>query len=132
MSQLAKLVELLDREDVTEVVIATGRPVAVRSEGEYRPISRNPVSRGQLIAPGTRLLLGAGSPGAEAQFRIGPPFGQEVIVVVASAKPLFGSTLPETPTERDYLTTFRRSFAVAGAGGTVSAAVIPLRTEARR
>lgn len=91
-----------------------------------------PVSRGQVIAPGTRLLLGGSAPGAEAQFRIGPPFGQEVIVVVASARPLFGSTLPETPTERDYLTTFRRSFAMAGAGGTVSAAVIPLRTEARR
>lgn len=90
-----------------------------------------PVSRGQVVAPGTRLLLGASAPGAEAQFRIGPPFGQEVIVVVASAKPLFGSMLPETPTERDYLTTFRRSFATAGAGGMVSAAVIPLRTVAK-
>ena len=57
MSQLAKLVELLDRDDVTEVVVATGRPVAVRSGGEYRPISRAAVSRAQLgaLVAGTPL-----------------------------------------------------------------------------
>jgi len=57
VSQLAKLVELLDRDDVTEVVVATGRPVAVRSGGEYRPISRAAVSRAQLgaLVAGTPL-----------------------------------------------------------------------------
>ena len=40
MSQLAKLVEFLGRDDVTEVVLATGRPVSVKSGGQFRPISR--------------------------------------------------------------------------------------------
>ncbi|MBK9036277.1 MAG: PilT/PilU family type 4a pilus ATPase [Myxococcales bacterium] len=50
MSQLAKLLEFLNREDVTEVVLATGRPVAVKSGGEYRPVSRAAISLGQLEA----------------------------------------------------------------------------------
>lgn len=48
MSQLAKLVEFLGRDDVTEVVLATGRPVSVKSGGQYRAISRANLSLEQL------------------------------------------------------------------------------------
>jgi len=50
VSQLAKLVEFLDREDVTEVVLATSRPVTVKAGGEYRPASRAEVTAAQLTA----------------------------------------------------------------------------------
>ncbi len=50
MSQLGKLVELLDRAEITEVVVATGRPIAVRRDGEYQSITRAAVSRAQLDA----------------------------------------------------------------------------------
>ena len=56
MSQLAKLVEFLGRDDVTEVVLATGRPVSVKSGGQFRAISRANLSLEQLEA------LVAGSP----------------------------------------------------------------------
>ena len=56
MSQLAKLVEFLGREDVSEVVLATGRPVSVKSGGQFRPISRAGITLEQLEA------LVAGSP----------------------------------------------------------------------
>ncbi len=56
MSQLAKLVEFLGRDDVTEVVLATGRPVSVKSGGQFRPISRANLSLEQLEG------LVAGSP----------------------------------------------------------------------
>jgi len=56
VSQLAKLVEFLGRDDVTEVVLATGRPVSVKSGGQFRPISRANLSLEQLEG------LVAGSP----------------------------------------------------------------------
>jgi len=48
VSQLAKLVEFLGRDDVTEVVLATGRPVSVKSGGQFRAISRANLSLEQL------------------------------------------------------------------------------------
>jgi len=59
VSQLLKLVEFLDRDDVTEVVVATGRPVTLRMGGEYRPLGKNPASSAQVDA------LFAGSPVAQ-------------------------------------------------------------------
>lgn len=59
MSHLARLVAFLERDDVSEVVIATGRPVAVRQGGEYRAVSKADVSRAQLAT------LVAGTPLAE-------------------------------------------------------------------
>ncbi len=73
MSQLAKLIEFLDREEVTEVVLATGRPVTVRADGEYRPASRSAVSPGQLavLVAGTPLaaMIASGG-GAAAALRL--------------------------------------------------------------
>jgi twitching motility protein PilT len=59
VSQLAKLIEFLDRDDVSEVVIATGRPVTLRMGGEYRALGKAPASLPQLDA------LFAGTPIAE-------------------------------------------------------------------
>ncbi len=58
MSQLEKLIGFLDREDVSEVVIVSGRPVAVRQGSEYRPVSRAEVSRAHLaqIVAGTPIV----------------------------------------------------------------------------
>jgi twitching motility protein PilT len=56
MSQLLKLVALLTRDDIEEVVIATGRPIAVRQGGAYQAVSKADVSRAQLA------LLVAGTP----------------------------------------------------------------------
>ncbi len=50
VSQLSKLVEFLGRDDVSEVVLATGRPVSVKADGEYRPVSRAPLTLAQLHA----------------------------------------------------------------------------------
>ncbi len=50
VSQLSKLVEFLGRDEVSEVVLATGRPVSVKADGEYRPVSRAPLTLAQLHA----------------------------------------------------------------------------------
>jgi hypothetical protein len=54
---------------------------------------------------------------------------------VASASPLFQDEPPETTTDREYLTSFRKAFLMSpkGGGGTriVSAVAVPLRTQAK-
>jgi twitching motility protein PilT len=54
LSQLLQILKYLDRDDITEVVIQTGRPPTVRMGGEYRPVGKNPVTTPQIEA----LLVG--------------------------------------------------------------------------
>ena len=62
--------------------------------------------------------------------------GDEIVVIVASASPLFQDELPDTSTSRDYLTSFRKSFLVKPKGGggnrTVSVIALPIKTQARQ
>ena len=94
----------------------------------YWPLGRFP----KAMPPNSKVMLGGGA-GGEPVYRIGPPYGDEIIVVVASASPLFRDELPDTSTDRDYLTSFRKSFLLEPAGGggrrMVSAVVIPLKTK---
>jgi hypothetical protein len=62
----------------------------------------------QRFAPGTKVRLGGG--GTQPTYRVGPPFGREMIMVIASASPLFQTPRPPTEIERDYLTAFRLAF----------------------
>jgi hypothetical protein len=97
----------------------------------YWPQGRFP----KALAPNTRITFG-GDLGGEPVYRVAPPFGNEIVVVVASASPLFQEELPETATDREYLTSFRKSFLVQPKGGggqrMVSAFAVPLRTKARQ
>ena len=84
--------------------------------------------------PNSKITFGGGARG-EPVYRISRPLGDEIIVVVASASPLFLNELPETATDREYLTSFRKSFLVQPQGGggrrVVSAMAVPLRTQAK-
>jgi len=62
----------------------------------------------KALPPNTKVTLGA-APGGPT-YRIGPPFGGEMIVAVASASPLFSGPRPPSEIERDYLTAFRLAF----------------------
>jgi hypothetical protein len=96
----------------------------------YWPQGRFP----KALPPNTKITFGGGAKG-EPVYRIAPPFGDEIVVVVASASPLFADELPETATSRDYLTSFRRSFLASPKSGggqrTVSAIAAPLKTQAK-
>jgi hypothetical protein len=86
----------------------------------------------KALAPNTRITFGGGATG-QPVYRVGKPFGDEIIVVVASASPLFQDDLPETATDREYLTSFRKAFLVRPKGGggqrIVSAVAVPLKTQ---
>ena len=96
----------------------------------YWPQGRFP----KAFPPKSKVTFGGGA-GGEPIYRIAPPLGDEIVIVVASASPLFQDEPPETATDREYLTSFRRSFLVQPKGGggqrTVSAIAVPLRTQAK-
>jgi hypothetical protein len=69
------------------------------------------------------------------KFTIGPPFGPEMIIALASRSPLFDAELPATQTERDYLTALRRALIYKPSPDPpdreVAAAIKMLNTSAR-
>ncbi|MBF0093012.1 MAG: DUF4384 domain-containing protein [Alphaproteobacteria bacterium] len=85
----------------------------------------------KALPPNTKVSLGS-PPGPV--FRLGPPFGDEMIVAIASASPLFQEPRPLAERERDYLTAFRLAFIERpkpdAEPRTVSAAVATLTTRA--
>ena len=91
----------------------------------------------KAIPPNTKLTFGGGADGQKGQptYRIGAPFGDEMIVVITSASPLFQDEPAETVNEREYLTSFRRAFLVQPKGGggqrVFSAVALPLKTQAK-
>ncbi len=97
----------------------------------YWPQGRFP----KAFPPGSKVTFGGGV-GGEPVYRIAPPLGDEIVSVVASASPLFQGELPETATDREYLTSFRKSFLAQPKGGggqrTVSAIAVPFRTQAKQ
>jgi len=62
----------------------------------------------QPTLPRQTLMLGSGENG-NPKFTVGPPFGREMIIAIASRSPLFDHELPAQQTERDYLSELRRA-----------------------
>jgi hypothetical protein len=60
----------------------------------------------QPTLPNQTLVFGDGVAG-RTKFVIGAPFGQEMIIALASRSPLFSQELPQQQSERDYLTMLR-------------------------
>jgi hypothetical protein len=69
----------------------------------YRPRGIVP----QALLPGTVVDLGGGTD--PRVFKVGPPFGAEMVIAVATASPLFTDAIPASATERDYLTALRKT-----------------------
>jgi len=62
----------------------------------------------QPTLPRQTLVFGTGE-GGQPKFTVGPPFGREMIIAIASRSPLFDHELPQQQTERDYLSELRRA-----------------------
>jgi hypothetical protein len=92
-----------------------------------RPVGRVP----KAFAPNTKVVLGEG----QQTYRVGGPFGDEMIVVIAAKSPLFAEDLPDAEIEREYLTNFRKAFLEKPTPGApkrvVSAAFATLTTRAK-
>jgi hypothetical protein len=77
-------------------------------------------------APHTQLKFGDAQPGSPG-FTVQPPVGNELLLVVASEKPLFDQALPQTETNRAFLSDLRKAV-LSGDAGRVTATVMPVTT----
>ncbi|MBF0562283.1 MAG: C1 family peptidase [Alphaproteobacteria bacterium] len=71
---------------------------------------------GRPWPPRSRVTIGDGR-GGQPAFAIGPPFGDEMILVLAVPQPLFASELPASMTEREFLSLFRKALLGHGTRG---------------
>lgn len=85
--------------------------------------------RGTPERKGRRMTVGIGTGGStQARFEVQPPLGNEVIIAIASAQPLFGPELKTYETERQFLTALRGKLNAAPKG-SVSAAMLRVLTQ---
>jgi hypothetical protein len=83
------------------------------------------------LTPHEMKIFGDGKEG-RSRFIVSAPFGREMIVVLAARSPLFHEALPNTMTEREYLTTLRSAIIYKPDPSLpdrdVAAAVVPIET----
>lgn len=120
-----------------------GDPVAMRAGDKFGFVARASdaqpyLSIVYLQADGSAVELYRGQPGGHAvtlgtggaqqlRFQVGAPYGNEVLIALASARPLFGAELESYATERQFLTGLRAHLLEAPRG-SVAAAVLRLKT----
>ena len=78
----------------------------IQADGTVINLKQPPVTGPSLSA--TKLVFGDGLEG-RSKFTVAPPFGREMVVVLASASPLFETRLPSKQTEREYLSALRKA-----------------------
>lgn len=82
------------------------------------------------FSPNTKLIFGDGKQG-RAQFRVRKPFGDEMIIAIASPTPLFSEELPHNQIEREYLSQIAQFLFKKTAAQDISIAVATLATQAK-
>jgi hypothetical protein len=75
-----------------------------------------------------------GDDASAGQWRIGPPFGVELIIALATSEPLFSTPRPETEQAADYRAVLRKNLKrlVRKEGSLAVASFVFLRTSAER
>ena len=77
----------------------------------------------------TRHILGDIAKG-QKQWQINPPFGTEMIVIIASSTPLFDRSRPELEQAKDYLSALRKAITVKTGQGQLAADYFSITTKA--
>ncbi len=106
----------------------------VQADGSVLNLAQPAADAGEATVRASVLKFGDGKDN-RPRFLIGPPFGREMIITLASPRPLFGEALPKKQAARDYLTMLRRALMVPRSPGDpepkVAAAVKLLKTQGR-
>lgn len=79
----------------------------------------NPNQQENFFKADTEITLGA--PGTEPQWQVQPPFGTELITVIASAQPLIGSARSLAEPDAGYIDQLRRALQQSAAGDVAAA-----------
>jgi hypothetical protein len=108
--------------------VPAGKPflslVYLQADGSAVELWRGKAS--PAAAGGHSVTIGLGGE-TEARFRVAAPLGDEMVIALASDRPLFGDELKDYATERQFLTALRARLTTV-APDSVSAAVLRLRT----
>jgi serine/threonine-protein kinase len=91
-------------------------------DGEVVHLHPTPADPHRRFAAGARLALGDPAAGGP-RWEVGPPYGTEMIVVVASERPLFAAQRPEAETSDAYLAALGAALQ-GGAAGRVATQVL--------
>jgi hypothetical protein len=104
----------------------------VQADGSVVTLSQPELVPPEPQSPHQAQTFGDGKEG-RARFAVSPPFGKEMVVVLASRSPLFDEPLPKVQTEREYLTLVRKAIIYKPdpklPDRDVSAVFVPLETE---
>ena len=103
----------------------------VQADGTVVHLQQVDADNLSTIAAGSQLKFGDGEDGRD-RFEVSGPFGDEMLLVLASRSPLFAEPRPETETEREFLTALREAI-LARPDKTsperfISAAYVPIHT----
>lgn len=80
--------------------------VYIQADGTAVPLMQPDAGAMAATPAGSRLVVGDGRNGGP-KFTVSPPFGDELVIAVASRSPLFPEPLPPSSTERAFLTALR-------------------------
>ena len=104
----------------------------LQNDGTVAPQVPGPGYPSQTYAARAQVDLGAPRQDFEG-WHVGPPFGTDMIVAVASTAPLFSRPLPDSQPLPAYLTSLQAAMdALRRRGGSVAAAVVVLDTRPAR
>jgi Papain family cysteine protease len=80
----------------------------VQADGSVLNLVQPGVGSFNAFSPRSKIVIGDGQAGGR-QFRVSPPFGREMLIVVAGRSPIFSDLRPTQETEREFLTALRRA-----------------------
>jgi serine/threonine protein kinase len=93
----------------------------IQQDGLTVHVRQTPAGQ-QPVAAGQQLL-------EETPYKIGPPFGREMVVIIASGSPLFESARPESEDAADYLPALQRQLSQLQPDQEVAASHVFVQTQ---
>lgn len=126
--------ELLEIEVTSPQAPAHVHVAYIQADGSVVHLVQSDADHLRTVERGKVLKFGDGEDG-RARFVVGPPYGPEMAIVLASRSPLFEAPRPPKETEREFLTAIRRALALRAKGDTsarIRAAVVTLTTAEKR
>ncbi|MGH7057761.1 MAG: DUF4384 domain-containing protein, partial [Acetobacteraceae bacterium] len=98
------------------------------SDGSVAHLYPSPARSAQEYGAGQTVVIGR-----KADWTVGPPYGRDMILAIASASPLFARPRPESETADAYLAALKPALATArAAGGRLDATTLLLETHPKR
>lgn len=111
---------------------APAAPVQLRvdyfmADGSVVHLLPNPSEPGEPLDAGATRRLGERAAGGRS-WSVGPPFGRELVLTIATPSPLFASPRPEVEPAAVYLADLKRALAASGRGSAALATALFITT----